>query len=255
MILDGNVNPVSWTHPDGIQPVFLRLGSGRAAAASMTAFLNLCGSHQHRELRVLRGHPGRDPGQVAGAAAPAAAPSGHHRHPAAALHLRRRDRLGAAGPGQRVAVRRRAPTATVDRLGPGQHLSRGHSSRRTGPRPSSGGPVHHGRPQPPRPHRPTPGWSRTWPCSARTPPTRATRAPIRRPPGWPTQPPAGSGRNRPGPPNRARTGPTAGPRTATPGRGTGPRPAPSCCSATPATRPSRTGTPSRWPTTWPGPGC
>lgn len=44
MILDGNVNPVSWTNPDGIQPVFLRLGPGQAAAASMTAFLNLCGA-------------------------------------------------------------------------------------------------------------------------------------------------------------------------------------------------------------------
>jgi pimeloyl-ACP methyl ester carboxylesterase len=57
MILDGNVNPVSWTQPDGIQPVFLRLGSGQAAAASMTAFLNLCGATSTANCAFAAGSP------------------------------------------------------------------------------------------------------------------------------------------------------------------------------------------------------
>jgi len=57
MILDGNVNPVTWTHPDGIQPVFLRLGSGRASAASMTAFLNLCGATTTANCAFSAGSP------------------------------------------------------------------------------------------------------------------------------------------------------------------------------------------------------
>ena len=57
MILDGNVNPVSWTHPDGILPVFLRLGSGRADAASMTAFLNLCGATTTANCAFSAGSP------------------------------------------------------------------------------------------------------------------------------------------------------------------------------------------------------
>jgi pimeloyl-ACP methyl ester carboxylesterase len=42
MILDANLNPVAWTHPDGA-PTFLSQGTGQAAAASMRAFLDLCG--------------------------------------------------------------------------------------------------------------------------------------------------------------------------------------------------------------------
>ena len=57
MILDGNVNPVSWTHPDGIRPVFLRLGSGQASAASMTAFLNLCGATSTSACAFAAGSP------------------------------------------------------------------------------------------------------------------------------------------------------------------------------------------------------
>lgn len=57
MILDGNVNPVSWTQPDGNQPVFLRLGSGQAAAASMTAFLNLCGATSTANCAFAAGSP------------------------------------------------------------------------------------------------------------------------------------------------------------------------------------------------------
>ncbi len=57
MILDGNVNPVSWTQPDGIWPVFLRLGSGQAAAASMTAFLHLCGATSTGHCAFSAGSP------------------------------------------------------------------------------------------------------------------------------------------------------------------------------------------------------
>jgi pimeloyl-ACP methyl ester carboxylesterase len=43
MILDGNLNPVAWTHPDGVLPIWLRQHSDQASAASMLAFLDLCG--------------------------------------------------------------------------------------------------------------------------------------------------------------------------------------------------------------------
>src|ERR1700722_8503187 len=43
MVLDGNLNPVAWTHRDGVLPTFLRQGSDQASAAVMRAFLDLCG--------------------------------------------------------------------------------------------------------------------------------------------------------------------------------------------------------------------
>ncbi len=43
MILDGNLNPVAWTHPDGVLSTFLRQGADQASAATMRAFLDLCG--------------------------------------------------------------------------------------------------------------------------------------------------------------------------------------------------------------------
>ena len=43
MVLDANLNPVAWTHPDGILPTFLRQGTDQASAAMMRAFLDLCG--------------------------------------------------------------------------------------------------------------------------------------------------------------------------------------------------------------------
>jgi len=43
MVLDANLNPVAWTHGDGILPTFLRQGSDQASAAVMRAFLDLCG--------------------------------------------------------------------------------------------------------------------------------------------------------------------------------------------------------------------
>lgn len=57
MILDGNVDPVSWTEPAGILPVFLRLGTGQASAASMTAFLNLCGATSTADCAFSAGSP------------------------------------------------------------------------------------------------------------------------------------------------------------------------------------------------------
>ncbi len=42
MILDGNLNPVAWTRPDGA-PTFLGQGVDQASAATMRAFLDLCG--------------------------------------------------------------------------------------------------------------------------------------------------------------------------------------------------------------------
>src|SRR5580700_5405220 len=42
MILDGNLNPVAWTRPDGV-PTFLGQGTDQASAATMRAFLDLCG--------------------------------------------------------------------------------------------------------------------------------------------------------------------------------------------------------------------
>src|SRR6202167_495691 len=43
MVLDANLNPVAWTHPDGVLSTFLRQGSDQSSAATMRAFLDLCG--------------------------------------------------------------------------------------------------------------------------------------------------------------------------------------------------------------------
>ena len=43
MVLDGNLNPVTWTRPDGVLSTFLRQGTDQASAATMRAFLDLCG--------------------------------------------------------------------------------------------------------------------------------------------------------------------------------------------------------------------
>src|SRR6202167_4297267 len=42
IVLDGNLHPVAWTRPDGA-PTFLAQGTDQASAASMRAFLDLCG--------------------------------------------------------------------------------------------------------------------------------------------------------------------------------------------------------------------
>jgi pimeloyl-ACP methyl ester carboxylesterase len=43
IILDANLNPVAWTHPDGVLSTSLRQGADQASAATMRAFLDLCG--------------------------------------------------------------------------------------------------------------------------------------------------------------------------------------------------------------------
>ena len=42
MVLDANLSPVAWTRPDGV-PTFLGQGTDQASAATMRAFLDLCG--------------------------------------------------------------------------------------------------------------------------------------------------------------------------------------------------------------------
>jgi pimeloyl-ACP methyl ester carboxylesterase len=44
LVLDGNLNPVAWTHGNGGQPTDMRMGSDLASAATLKAFLDLCGS-------------------------------------------------------------------------------------------------------------------------------------------------------------------------------------------------------------------
>jgi pimeloyl-ACP methyl ester carboxylesterase len=56
MILDSNLNPVAWTHPDGV-PTFLSQGTGQAAAASMRAFLDLCGKTTKSACAFSAGTP------------------------------------------------------------------------------------------------------------------------------------------------------------------------------------------------------
>ena len=43
MVLDANLNPVAWTRPDPVLPTFLGQHSDLASAATMRAFLDLCG--------------------------------------------------------------------------------------------------------------------------------------------------------------------------------------------------------------------
>jgi pimeloyl-ACP methyl ester carboxylesterase len=43
LVLDGNLDPVAWTHGNGGLPTDMRLGSDLASAATLKAFLDLCG--------------------------------------------------------------------------------------------------------------------------------------------------------------------------------------------------------------------
>ena len=43
LVLDGNLDPSAWTHGNGGQPTDMRLGSDLASAATLKAFLDLCG--------------------------------------------------------------------------------------------------------------------------------------------------------------------------------------------------------------------
>ena len=75
MVLDGNINPVTWSTGGSRVPSFVRIGTGQATEAVMTAFLRLCGQASrkacafsagtsaatiakwHRLLRLARQHP------------------------------------------------------------------------------------------------------------------------------------------------------------------------------------------------------
>ncbi len=57
MIMDGNVNPVAWTSREGGLPTWLRQGSDQASAASMTAFLDLCGKASTAACAFSAGTP------------------------------------------------------------------------------------------------------------------------------------------------------------------------------------------------------
>ncbi len=75
MILDGNINPVTWSTGNSQVPPFSRIGTGQATQAVMTAFLDLCGKASvkacafsagspaettakwHKLLRLARKHP------------------------------------------------------------------------------------------------------------------------------------------------------------------------------------------------------
>ena len=58
MILDGNLSPVAWTHAEGGLPIWLRLHSDQGLAASMQAFLDLCGETTTSACAFSAGTPG-----------------------------------------------------------------------------------------------------------------------------------------------------------------------------------------------------
>jgi pimeloyl-ACP methyl ester carboxylesterase len=57
MILDGNLNPVTWTTSDGPLTTFLRLDSDEATASNMAAFLRLCGQASTAACAFSAGSP------------------------------------------------------------------------------------------------------------------------------------------------------------------------------------------------------
>ncbi|MGH3291834.1 MAG: alpha/beta fold hydrolase [Trebonia sp.] len=57
MILDGNVNPVTWTATDGGLPSWLRQGTDQATAATLRDFLDLCGKSTTSACAFSAGTP------------------------------------------------------------------------------------------------------------------------------------------------------------------------------------------------------
>lgn len=57
MILDANLDPVTWTTPDRNLPFSLRLGQDEANAVGMTGFLNLCGQATRAACAFSAGTP------------------------------------------------------------------------------------------------------------------------------------------------------------------------------------------------------
>jgi hypothetical protein len=58
MVLDGNVDPVAWTQPDGMLPTGLREHGDEALAATMRSFLDLCGAAPRARCAFSAGTPG-----------------------------------------------------------------------------------------------------------------------------------------------------------------------------------------------------
>jgi pimeloyl-ACP methyl ester carboxylesterase len=57
MVLDGNINPVAWTHAQGQLPTALRMGTDLASAATLRAFLRLCGQAPAASCAFTAGTP------------------------------------------------------------------------------------------------------------------------------------------------------------------------------------------------------
>ena len=106
MILDGNLNPVTWTN-SGTLPSSLRENRDRAAAATMRDFLDLCGQTATSACAFSAGSP------AATRAKWATLLRRLNRRPAAGLHLRGRGRGGAARQRGSVAAGRRPDAAAV----------------------------------------------------------------------------------------------------------------------------------------------
>jgi len=115
MILDANLNPVAWTRPDGV-PTFLGQGTGQAAAASMRAFLDLCGKTTTSACAFSAGTPAATRAKWATLLRRLCRHPVTIGNPAADLHLRRGGGLRAAGHGEPVAGRRPLAAATLGGL-------------------------------------------------------------------------------------------------------------------------------------------
>jgi hypothetical protein len=57
MILDGNVNPAEWTRPEGPLTNWQRIGRDQASAATLRAFLDLCGRAGAARCAFAAGSP------------------------------------------------------------------------------------------------------------------------------------------------------------------------------------------------------
>jgi hypothetical protein len=65
MILDGNVNPAAWTRPEGLLTNWQRLGRDQASAATLRAFLDLCGRASTAACAFSAGTPAATRAKVA----------------------------------------------------------------------------------------------------------------------------------------------------------------------------------------------
>ena len=153
MVLDGNLDPVTWTSGNDGLPSGCAAARDQAAAANMRAFLDLCGQAPTTACAFSAGTR-RDPGQVRHAAAPAARSAGDHRHPGADLYLRRRDPAVARG---QVSQWQSDGAALLQQLWQGRRKAEAPLPPRRRP------PNAPGRPAPRPPATRTPARSRTSP--------------------------------------------------------------------------------------------